>query len=98
HLHRQSFPTRRSSDLSPAAFLQLVGVLALSCLLLLFAPTIGLDNVPASVKGTEGLHRTAEVRACHGTRSPVQAAQVERDGTTTRSEEHTSELQSPYDL
>src|SRR5207248_5720061 len=83
-----SFPTRRSSDLGESAN----------------APSDGDEDGAGSARrkgwaGRQGQARlSAQPRKTHAKRSRVRVSFAIRDPSGTRSEEHTSELQSPYDL
>src|SRR5207248_9559974 len=92
HLILHSFPTRRSSDL------EMAGHAAIPC----GDDTAAWSRVRA--RDRTAPHDRADVRPLRrGAVSRRRAARVtpdtpRRNGMSRRSEEHTSELQSPYDL
>src|SRR5207248_9716573 len=97
HAHLHSFPTRRSSDLaiargrSPTPFESAV------------CPDLASPLVPAEVRLFRvGWPGSRSLRAPPAQRSssvlPVAQSRIHRWRDHFRSEEHTSELQSPYDL
>src|SRR5688500_19381747 len=83
-LHSHPFPTRRSSDLNPCAP----------------APSTTTVLSSGSVIARNRWTSTASVSTDEPSRSLTSAgnAKARSAGTATRSEEHTSELQSPCNL
>src|SRR5207248_9895503 len=86
HLHLHSFPTRRSSDLAwPTAQIAVMG--AKGAVEIIFRADIGdAKKIATRTKEYEDRFLSPFVAAERGYIDDV------------RSEEHTSELQSPYDL
>src|SRR5207248_8972786 len=91
HRDLHSFPTRRSSDLGRAAFLDLLDLIAAQ---------------PADIAVGHQLVEQRRVETRRGRRGHQPNSRTRSDSTPSsspseklhRSEEHTSELQSPYDL
>src|SRR5207248_11223511 len=94
--HLPSFPTRRSSDLRLAALAPYLSPEARSSLEALGerpVRTVIVGSLTITEVKVGGLADPTEALATFETNY----AEVDADGTE-RSEEHTSELQSPYDL
>src|SRR5207248_9756653 len=90
-----SFPTRRSSDLTRFP----VHRLTLAHGDTLFLYTDGLTEAPNRAGAEYGLHRIRTLAARHPGIEPAGLiSKCLEDLQCFRSEEHTSELQSPYDL
>src|SRR5207248_11145441 len=89
-----SFPTRRSSDLVDLAHefprLRLSTRLSRRRGLLQLGPFVGRGNLDRAIRALSKLHG---LRTCSGRLAPHAEF-----SPCIRSEEHTSELQSPYDL
>src|SRR5699024_11406167 len=96
HLHLQSFPTRRSSDLA------VMGCGNIGLLAIQWAKIFGAKKVYAIDIDTNKLKTAREVGADIVINSKEEPAYDQiitlTNGSGVRSEEHTSELQSRFDL
>src|SRR5207248_8433157 len=90
HPHLTSFPTRRSSDLPPPP-----GALLASQALFLVHDGTDRKRLRTAARGVE---RLPPAPASIQIPVPSSATHRNRERRAIRSEEHTSELQSPYDL
>src|SRR5207248_10125060 len=87
HPHLHSFPTRRSSDLRAHHNCRSV------------AASMGVSGWSSASSTAEALENSrSRVSACARRAAAYGAQTSESSSCASRSEEHTSELQSPYDL
>src|SRR5207248_11290506 len=96
-LTHHSFPTRRSSDLVPVEAEPAQGVLDLLGRLRDLAAGVGVLDAKAELAAMMAREEPVEER---GPNVPdvQKTSGAGRHANANRSEEHTSELQSPYDL
>src|SRR5207248_10636752 len=92
--HLPSFPTRRSSDLAPFASRRILFLVAAFSALSI--ATCFADSLLVTAKKTPYDHQMARIQPVLNAPTSVQHSGLSL--SLVRSEEHTSELQSPYDL